>query len=146
MQNGEDEHFEYPREWKSCIVTFYPFPKTILYSCKWDEKCNIVWEIFTVKNYSQNVVEKQVTNTFLKYWNWTYIWITSPNIYKVCFYCMSKLRITNTIYLYKWDEKYNTEKKLYLVSSAIWTYFLNESIVCSIATLKSLLVGLKFFW
>ena len=41
-----------------------------------------------VKNDTQNGVEKLLPDPFLKNWNWTYLWINSLKIYRVCFYCM----------------------------------------------------------
>ena len=50
--------------------------------------------IFLWKNHTQNVVEKQVPDSFIKNQNWGCLWINSLKCYKVYFCCMSKSRST----------------------------------------------------
>ena len=44
--------------------------------------------IFSLKNYTQNVVEELFPDPFLKNRNLAYLWINSLKFYIVCFYCM----------------------------------------------------------
>ena len=55
---------------------------------------NIIWEIFFLKNHTQNVVEELVPDTFIKIKIECISWIISLRYYKVCFYCMPKPRST----------------------------------------------------
>ena len=49
---------------------------------------NIFLEKSSLKNHTQNVVEKLVSDSFLKNKNWAYLWINCLKFYTVCFYCM----------------------------------------------------------
>ena len=51
-----------------------------------------MWEIFFLKNHTQNAVEKLVLGPFLKNQNWAKLWINSLKFYTVCLFCMSKSR------------------------------------------------------
>ena len=53
--------------------------------------------IFFLKNHTQNVVEKLVTNPFVKNENWAYILIISLKFYTVCFYCMASCVLSKYI-------------------------------------------------
>ena len=46
------------------------------------------WEAFTLKNHTQNVVEKLVPDLSLKSQNWAYLWINRIKFYAVCLYYM----------------------------------------------------------
>ena len=52
------------------------------------------WEILFLKNHTQNVVEKLVSDPSIKNQNWAYLYVNSLKCYKVCFYYMSKSRST----------------------------------------------------
>ena len=43
------------------------------------------WETFFLKNHIKYVVEKLVTDPFLKNQNWVYFWINSLKFFTVCF-------------------------------------------------------------
>ena len=47
-----------------------------------------------VKNHTLNVVKKLFPDPFLKTQNWAYIWVNSLKFYTVCFYCMSRWRLS----------------------------------------------------
>ena len=61
-----------------------------------------------LKNHTKNVVEKLVTDPFLKNWNWAYIWINSLTFYAVCF-----------CWIASWGLSKYFETKLHLVSPHI---------------------------
>ena len=44
------------------------------------------------------LVEKLVSDPFIKNQNWAYLWINSLKYYEVCFYCMTKSRSINDFY------------------------------------------------
>ena len=46
------------------------------------------WETIFLKNHTQNVVKKLVSDRFLKNQVWAYLWNNSLQFYTVCFYCM----------------------------------------------------------
>ena len=46
----------------------------------------IACEIFFLKNYAQNLVEKLLPDPFLKDQNWAHLWISSLKFHTVCFY------------------------------------------------------------
>ena len=45
-------------------------------------------ETFSLKNHTQNVMEKLAPDPSLKNQNWAYLWINSLRFYTVCYYCM----------------------------------------------------------
>ena len=49
----------------------------------------LIWETFSLKNHAQNVIEKLVSDRFLKNSDWTYLWINSLSFYTFCFSGMS---------------------------------------------------------
>ena len=50
--------------------------------------------ILFLKNHTQNVVEKLVSDPSIKNQNWAYLYVNSLKCYKVCFFYMSKSRST----------------------------------------------------
>ena len=52
------------------------------------------WKIFFLKNYQT----MSWGDPLWKNQNWAYFWISSPNFFTVCFYCMSKSRTTKIYY------------------------------------------------
>ena len=42
-------------------------------------------------------VEKLVSDPFLEYQNWEYLWVNSLKCYTVCFYCISNWELPNYI-------------------------------------------------
>ena len=60
---------------------------------------NITWGTFSLKNHSQNVVQKLFPDPFLRNQIWEYFWINSLMFYVVCFYCMpsSSINLPNFI-------------------------------------------------
>ena len=58
-------------------------------------ECNM--RTFFLKNHTQNAMEKQVSDLFLKNENWAYLWINSLKFYAVCFYCMASWGLSKYI-------------------------------------------------
>ena len=50
--------------------------------------------IFFLKNHADNVVEKLLPDSFLKNWNWAYLWINNVKFYTICFYCVPSWRLS----------------------------------------------------
>ena len=81
---------------------FYDFTAWLANNCN-----THTWETFSLKNRTQNVLEKLVPDPFLKNKNWAYLWINSWKFYTVCFYCMPSWGLSKyietrlqTIYFY----------------------------------------------
>ena len=58
--------------------------------------------IFLEKSYT-DMLGKPVPDPFIKNQNWAYIWTKGLKFYTVCFYCMSKQRISKTRWNYGAD-------------------------------------------
>ena len=90
--------------------------------------------MFSLKNRTQNVVEKLVPESFIKNQNWAYIWINSLKCYKVCFYCMSKSRspkiyekeVSDQLYLLyiRLFKNKTKQKEVYGTIILIWPSFI----------------------
>ena len=52
----------------------------------------LTWETYSLKNHTQNMMEKLFPDPFLKNQNWVYIWINSVMFYAVLFLYYVKLR------------------------------------------------------
>ena len=55
------------------------------------------WERFFLKNHTQNVLEKLVPDSFLKSYNWAYLWINGLKFYAVCFFFMTSWGLSNNV-------------------------------------------------
>ena len=58
---------------------------------------NITWAIFFFRNHTQNVVEKLVTEPFLKNYVYSYLWINSLKFNTVCFDCMPSWELSKYV-------------------------------------------------
>ena len=61
---------------------------------KFGQLIDAKWEIFSLKNHTQNLMKKLVPDLFIKNWNWACLWINSIKFYAICFCHMSKSRTT----------------------------------------------------
>ena len=87
-------------------------------------KGNITRETFFLKNHTQNAVEILFPDTFLKNWDWAYLWINSLKFYTVYFYLNpswrpskyieTKLQTTCFYFIKSFSKK--TKKGLELIS------------------------------
>ena len=93
-------------------------------------KFDITWEIYFLKNYTQNVKEKLVPDLFLKKIEAAYLWTNSLKFYAVCFYCMPswglskyiETKLTDHLHLHHVNLFYKTKRDLALVSLLLFLH------------------------
>ena len=67
-----------------------------------------------MRNHTQNVLKKPVTDPFLRNQNWEYLWIRSLKIYTVCFCCMASWGLSKYIETKLQTTRFHLMIKLFL--------------------------------